>query len=248
MDNQTAMARDLLPHIPPVGQYPCRGACGATVALPGVCDACAQADARRARGEALAAVYAGIPSGFRWAALDDPTLARRCPALAGWQASLAQLTRYQVVLIVGVSGLGKTSIACAMLRSRIDAGQWPASEADYGRASRSRFFAAREITLPREDPTQPAWAPLVRSASFAVIDDVGQEAASDGYKATDRTAKLAELLFDRHDRGLPTVVTTAHRRDRWQELYGDGLARRFWSRDERVRVVDLDAAASKLKE
>jgi hypothetical protein len=241
-DRPPAPLADIVNVIPPPGAFPCFDRCGTILDRPGVCDLCATADARREQDRQLRPALESISPEFRWATFDAPEFRERCPIVAAIPAvTWRKLLGYRSILLVGTSGKGKTSLAVALIRDMIDAGRFPARVAEHQRAALARFFTARAITLPNEDG--PPWRGLVKRASVAVIDDAGQEAAAEGYKGSERAATLAEMLFERHDAGSATIVTTSHRADAWVRMYGDGARRRFWSsEDPRVRVIDLDAA------
>ncbi len=253
------------------GQYACNGRCGATVERPGACDACAEARARRLHDAALRPALDSIPERFRWATVDarEEMAARvayiqRDPAALG---RLPDLLRSRVVVFVAPSGAGKTTLACALLRTAIDRGRHDAmrttleptqdarsaprrvldaaSEVAHALARGARFFAARDLgggeKLGRED--LPASVHAAR-ASLLVVDDVGQEAGTgDTYRGSDRARAIADLLSERHDRGAQTIVTTYGRQAEWANWYGDGVARRYFAGGDGVRVVDLGRVA-----
>lgn len=239
--------------MPKLGAYPCRGDCGAVVDRPGVCPACGVELDRQAQDGALAAALASIPPAFRWARGDAPEMATRVRRLrTASPAAIAErvkaLALEPMVLIVGASGEGKTSLACAVLREIILAGRYPAPGAAHDLARRARFRAARSLADrdPHEaqDPDSPverAPRAMAARASVLLLDDVGQE-AGDGYKANDRSATIKTILEDRHDAGARTIITTFAHRPMWSAMYGEGVARRYWD-DERIKVVKLDGAA-----
>lgn len=238
--------------MPRPGRYACRGDCGGIVERPGVCGPCGVKRDQRAQDAALAPALASIPPEFRWARADAPEMPARVRRLRNASpASVAErvkaLALEPMVLIVGASGEGKTSLACAVIHEIIAAGRYPAPAAVHEVARRARFYAARSLT-PRDHreatdpdaPTEGSPRGAAARASVLLLDDVGQE-AGDGYKANDRSKVLADVLSDRHDAGARTIITTFASEARWREMYGDGVARRYWDA-ARVKVVRLDAA------
>lgn len=241
---------DMSTFLPPVGAYPCRGGCGGTTELPGVCDDCARRIDAEEHNAQLSAAYKSIPVDFGWARAGDSLMFDRVPKfrrdgldLDTSAKVIQQISRSQMVLIHGKAGTGKTSLACATLRAIIDAGRYGATYDAHRTAKRARFFSARQVatTLRRDeynvDAPEVAPRALVARATVALIDDVGQECGG-SYRANDRSKVLAEILADRYDAGARTIITTFATPAQWSAMYGDGIARRCWDKD-RVRVVEL---------
>lgn len=242
------MLIDVSRMFPAIGSYHCRDGCGAKLERPGVCDPCAHKFAISEHDGQLRAALSSIPTQYAWAYPDAPELPSRVSVLAKMDATriaerIESLADNRFVLIFGPSGAGKTSLACAALRYVIDRGRFGATEQDFRIAKRARFFPARQIaTVQRRDEYNidaPEVAPraLVARSTFAVIDDVGQE-AGDGYRANDRSQVLADIIADRYDSEARTIITTFATPAQWSAMYGDGIARRCWDK-ERVKVVRL---------
>ncbi len=237
------------------GAYQCRGKCGTVISLPGLCDPCAVALETSDQNEALSGALRSIPSEFRWAHADAPELGLRVKALHGKSSvgsakAVRLATAYRTVLIVGTAGSGKTSLACAILRAVIDAGRYPARGLAFDEAKYARFYAARSLA-PRDwresqDPdANVQGSPRGASARCRtmLIDDVGQEAGDD-FKANERSKAIADVLNDRHDMGLRTIITTPFSEVQWNGMYGDGVTRRCWD-EKRSKVIRLDEVGSR---
>lgn len=233
---------------PEPGSYPCANGCGGRVTFPGVCAPCAERIAEREHNETLRPALRSIPERFRWAtlsALNRPEFSGRVRMGSAELAGAGRLLQRRVVVIVGASGRGKTTLACALLRRVIGLGRYGSSAEAYDLARRARFISALEIAEPVPLREFNAQSPeqLATMLPFVVIDDVGQEAGSgSGVRANERTEAVKRVLARRHDRGMRTVVTTFATFAQWSELYGDGVARRYLqSQDADVVVVDLEA-------
>lgn len=132
-------------------------------------------------------------------------------------------------LIQGDAGRGKTSLAAALLVGhavrlvgpRSQAGE-PGSGWNWD-AARSCSYV-RALTLPDakvwEDGARIDGADLrrARAARALVVDDLGLEPVS---------PTTIELLHDRADRELATIVTTSLSVAELKAVYGDGTARRL---------------------
>ena len=148
------------------------------------------------------------------------------------------------VLLIGHSGMGKTSLAVAMMRRWSDRTGKPAlfclatdlatakSRANYGRESGEVAEA--------------------RTAPLLVLDELGP----DEFRAP--ASPVTDVVFHRHAHALPTWITTwmikpqtDHARkllgEKWDvkpvtEKYGEGFTRRI---TEGARVIDCSAKASR---
>lgn len=226
--------------IPPIGQHQCRGGCGITIERFGLCDACGERMARKEHAELMRPAIASIPDRFAWARLTSH--ANPAGAVLPWMGKpMDRLLGYRVVVIAGGSGTGKTSLACALLRAHIDAGAYGALPRDVDTARRCRFVAARKVPCPVSYRDDNVWNPPARHASVLLLDDVGQEAANESFRANDRSREVGDLLLDRHDAGKRMIVTTGLTRKQWLTLYSnDGLCRRYFDSAPDVRVIDLN--------
>lgn len=239
--------------IPPAGDHPCRGGCGSRVERPGVCEACGREHERREHDATLRMAIESIPGDFRWSSLESirsPEYSGRVHLKPRALQVADRLLGYRVLVLVGESGAGKTSLGCALLRAIIDAGRFGSDPKAYERARRARFIDVRELFSEPERNDTPHPATLAVCMPVVLLDDVGQEAGrGEGFKADERVRTMADILCARHDAPwAKTIVTTFAREAKWRELYGDGVARRYWQGRRDTKVLDLDAATSRATE
>lgn len=195
-------------------------ACGASSTIV-PCFECvrAQEKAEKARDEDLAR---GIPPRYRWARIGAPELDQRAAVVPSrWYASATECASRMAssdtlaVLLMGVAGAGKTSVAVAAMRA----------------VPGSLFVKAEALDRARiEHRSGDGDAPLVvraKRAPVLVIDDLGQD------KPTSISAVEAVILA-RHDAELRTWVTTGLDAasqgggfPKLEERYGAGVTRRL---------------------
>jgi DNA replication protein DnaC len=207
--------------------------------MPGLCDACGAADDALRAAEAIAkrCASAGIPERFRWATgLDCPELRSRVARPAAIEA-VRQLDTSVSAVLYGPAGCGKTSLAVALLRDRLAAGQ------------SARFVAARTLRPVDTDRLDRDVIHRAVTARVLVLDDVGAEMAgaqSGGHLAALRSEGVRHVIETRHDRGLPTLITTGFDSKALGELYGSGVARRLYEDAKRAeQIIRCDAPATK---
>lgn len=166
-------------------------------------------DAANAARREKASAEASIPSRFRWAQLGAPELQARVKTPHDVRVLASRLLGADRALLVGGSGAGKTSLACACLRERLDGG---------------RFVSALRLGVARAQAGlgggEAATVEQAIAAPLLVIDDVGQEAKI-------ATNAVRDVVFARHDEERPTWATTGLTVRMLAELYGDGFARRL---------------------
>jgi DNA replication protein DnaC len=170
----------------------------------------------RARAESrrlgLEAFEASVDEHYRWASFDHPQLAQRCPwpkAVAKAQASLG----VGRVLIVGLPGNGKTSLATAMLREAFSQGR-----------RRALFLSAEDLERAhvqhRAGQGEPEIVERALAADVLLLDDVG----------ADRNAQLSavpHIVGTRFRKERCTWMTTGLTRHGLAQHYGGGTARRL---------------------
>jgi DNA replication protein DnaC len=194
------------------------------------CDPCAENAKREDRRRHLrfALHNVRIPPRFEWATFDAHELSRRAPSRAITMAR--RLLDALLVVLVGPSGAGKTSIACAMLRAIIDAGV--ESDVALRLAEGALFVDSFELVRARlELALGKGEAELVREAFDArvlVLDDVASEPA--------RSSVVQEILHERHNRQQRTILTTWADEVALVARYGDGTVRRIL---EGAQVIQL---------
>lgn len=141
------------------------------------------------------------------------------------------------VLLIGQSGMGKTSLAVAMLR------EWSRT-----RGLAALFALATDLATAKSRAQwgkESAEIAAARAAPLLVLDDVG----TDEFKAP--ASPVTDVVFHRHAHAMPTWITTwlvkpqaDPRRlamgEKWDvravtEKYGEGFTRRI---TEGARVID----------
>lgn len=159
---------------------------------------------RSAREVALAS----IPRRHQWARLSAPGFDLG-PRVQGDAAALvARILGADRVCFVGGAGSGKTTLACACLRERLDGGL---------------FVSAISLGLARAQARlgdgEPALVERAIAAPLLLLDDVGQEPKV-------ASSAVKDVIFARYDADLPTWVTTGLTSEELVALYGDGFVRR----------------------
>lgn len=203
-----------------VGAGPFRCRCGATIEHPGVCDRCS-ARLDRYRADQLASqALVSIPQRFRGCAYGSEVLDSRCRSeyVRDSRSIVDSLMhdRCDGVVLVGPKGVGKTSLACAMLRELADKRAHVVWRAQYVRAI--------DLGVCRRDAplgSRPRVIEDALSASLLLLDDLGQE---------ESVGPLREVIHARHDDCKPTIVTTCWDNDTLQTRYGEGMDRRLFER------------------
>jgi DNA replication protein DnaC len=204
---------------PAPGASPC-AACKAPVRLPGVCDACARKADEEEHAATLAFARGTIPERFRWAALDATLLDQRVdPAAIDRVRGLFGAALPVGVALLGPAGSGKSTLACAILRRIHDRATFGCDPAIHRRARGAFFVSASELATDvenaRREHRPSELRRTARNATVLVLDEVskGGEAAW-------------EIVQLRHDRNVPTIVTSWETHDELAMRFGGGFARR----------------------
>lgn len=104
------------------------------------------------------------------------------------------------ILLTGPHGRGKTGLAIAALRHRVEA-----TECDALFKKAPDLLAAIRGSYDRETggPTETEVVSAIRDVTLLAIDDLGAEAVTDW-----RREQLFRIVDHRHDRMLPTIFTS----------------------------------------
>lgn len=142
--------------------------------------------------------------------------------------------RWAVMLLLGETGAGKTTLASAIFRFHLDRAL---GEGDAGerKASRMVWVPAVDIAKARRESPLGVEPDLLRRARHApvlLIDDLGQE-----LPAKD---DIVALLMERQKNRVPTLVTCGFGTEDIKARYGDFFERRL---TERAHVVRLERKA-----
>ena len=186
-----------------------------TAPLSNPADGTADADAPSAAGEPKRAALPPnptVPPTFHWATLDAAELGgrvERAAAIAEARAALASGS----LLLVGQSGCGKTSLACALLHA------WDAAH-----RRRGVFMPAWKLGMARAHhglgQGEPPEVEQAMTTRLLVVDDLGSE-------RNVTSNAVPDVIFARALAGLPTWVTTWMTAAEVTQRYGDGIARRL---------------------
>jgi DNA replication protein DnaC len=205
--------------IPKPGEYPC-AVCSTTVPLPGVCDACARKADEEEHHRTFAFARSTIPERFRWANLESPSLDQAVDPVAAREVRALFGAPLPVgVALLGPAGCGKTSLACAILRRLHDRAVYGCAQAILRRAQGAFFVSApmlaEEIKITKYEKGKSELQRMALHAKVLVLDEV----SSGGEDAW-------LIVQSRHDKNLPTIVTSWESPEELSNRFGGGFARR----------------------
>lgn len=206
-----------------------------------LCPRCSGIMATMELEQRLRPALESIPPRYRWAqfgflhaptGIPADTLSRLHKATPGARDALTdfQQGRRAVVTVRGASRRGKTALACAMLDAAIRGGDHSAlfvSARAFSRACSEHGFGRG----------QPAAFMEAAQATLLVIDDVGSERGSTS-QARDY---VSDVLDDRINADLSTIVTTWLDEETATTMYGGGVAARLF---QDALVLDMGPVVS----
>lgn len=193
----------------------------------GPCRRCSDEDAEQERREevkhSLERSARSLPR-WPWARFGDRLFSERtklAPAMV--IAAKAWTVRVGNLLFSGPTGIGKTSIAVAMLHRLHDrAVERDASDAEQRLASGARFITGHElVAAKRAHPLGRGLAPIVAEAVDATVlllDELGFEPQDEA---------TFFVVDERYRKGRPTIVTTGLDLAGLCAKYGDAWVRRI---------------------
>jgi DNA replication protein DnaC len=210
-------------------KFPCRR-CGEDIGRNvSLCDPCVLPHRREERARLLKPARDTIDNDYRWARFGAPALEARVVAKAHvLDAARKLLSEGQTVItIVGGTGVGKTSLACAILAEEIEAGMNLHCAGDVlKRAIGARFFHAYDLSVARAEHRlgggEPPKVVEAKRASVVVIDELGRDER--------KTSDVAEVIRRRLAASMPTIITTWQTQEEVKNSYDGGIARRLFQR------------------
>jgi DNA replication protein DnaC len=185
---------------------------------------------KRQLDERLAAQLRGIADRIPqipWARVDDPEFPKRITN----ERLIGLATKWTPAagsaLILGPSGIGKTSAVVALIRRLMEVNRmvvrdvFGVYEYDIGVLKRFVWTTGAEIANARDESRlgdEPLVLHRAKSATLLAIDEVGSEPASNN---------LMEVVDVRYAHHKPTIVTSGKTVEEFSKRYGDGLVRRL---------------------
>ena len=167
----------------------CVGGCGKVLAPPArICEQC---EARRRRNRRLDSIASLVPASYQWASFGVPELSQRVASPAAVLKARALRDAHRVVF-VGAAGTGKTCLAVAMMRARVEA------------ADISAVFAPAwklGVARARAEDSEAGMLSSAFRAELLVLDDLGSE-------RNVPSNPVPDVLFERHAEAKATWITT----------------------------------------
>lgn len=206
---------------------------GFTLAEPGE----QEAEDRRHRATELREVRDRLPPVFRFATAtvlgarvaNTPAGQQLLKAASAWRPGAGNL------LLLGPTGVGKSTVAAVLFRRLLGAGIREGGAA-FRLAESLHWYSAESLSLARRlHPLGQGEPPDVMSAmhgQFLVLDDLGW----------DRDVQaVSDVLAVRYERGLPTVITSGKTPGELTAQYGAAVVRRVREAGgpNRDTIVDL---------
>lgn len=198
------------------------------------CDACTERERLEQRARRHAAAVERMPPKFQGVTFATSWLVRLVgQARIDTGRAVSTFDGSSLVLILGSTGLGKTSLASAIYRAQVDRLLAPgATVTDEAWVGRMVWTHAKPLSLARKESrlgATPRQLEQAADASVLLLDDLGQESLAD-------KDDLVDLLTFREANLLPTILTFGFTLDHLEERYGAHLARRLI---EDKAVIDL---------
>lgn len=137
---------------------------------------------------------------------------------------------FKSLVMIGSAGVGKTHLACALLRE-IDGGQYRTAPDIIEELRRAKSFTA--------DETEAHIISYYGRVPLLVIDEIGR-----GIAATDEKYMLYQVLNARYNKRLPTVLISNHSKADFLQYIGVAAADRLV---ESAEIVELNGKSYRLE-
>ena len=184
----------------------------------------------RLRRAASHAFERSLPPLYRWARLDSPLIATRVKLPIP-----RELPTAKSVVFMGAPGIGKTSLAVALLRAMLERELVTATLTNEDNvalvARKYRFVHAHRLGAARINGAEGlADLKTALQATVLLLDDLGAEADVP-------SNTVPEVLHERHAENRTTWITTSFAATGIAERYGGGIVRRVLQGAELLRAA-----------
>lgn len=209
-----------------------------------LCGDCMRKEIEDLCAAALRKARASLPS-MPHAHFGNPVLASMV-APEMYQAARTWSVRDGGLVLLGTTGMGKTTVAVAIARHRLDT----AKTAEQVRiAAGIRFMSALDLHRARTEHARAGFsadrvnddAPAIaraKTTSLLVLDEVGFEPAG----RREEIGIVFDIAQARYNAGLPTIVTSGLSEADIAHRYGEATKRRLCERATVVSVFRLSVA------
>lgn len=224
--------------LPAKGSYDCNGQCGTKLSMPGICEDCARTEVAKANAARVRAWIRTLPDihqDVSWETMPGlkrfdgrPSVALSSYSPEKWEALRKAVESKSVVVLHGVPGGGKSTVAVAYLRACIERDP----------TARARFVKARDLLRTEVPEGGPAPIDLALSAEYLALDDLGDELAVElgSYELPKFAAPARRVMHERWDRKLPILITTNLTEEQIGPRYTERTSRRMFEKEATVQL------------
>jgi DNA replication protein DnaC len=188
--------------------------CGDPLRGPTLCGRCRR---HREEMEQEMARYDSIPEAFRELTFGSEALGARVRCAAAIESARRAIDAPWVIL-EGATGLGKTSLAAAMMRAWLATHRGPGENAYFAMGPRVATARAQH-GFGRGEPEEVRRA---LGATLVVLDELPSEGPPSSFST------IHDIIYERHAARHQTFVTTWMNPKEAELRYGDGVKRRLF--------------------